>query len=123
ALASKSAAIIATRGRHKNTASLPAEPMPYARLRAPTPSVERWPFQMMSTVDRLAGDSSATCVPSDATRMLREGRAILFIDLNAEMSQTEPAEQAAFHSPVPTQIVSNGEFNPLPQTAQQRRFE
>src|SRR5262249_20076658 len=84
--ASKSAAIIATRGRHKNTASLPAEPMPYARLRAPTPSVERRPFQMMSTVDRLAGDSSATCVPFDATRMLREGRAILFIDLNAEIA-------------------------------------
>src|SRR5262252_1626529 len=41
----------------------------------------------------------------------------------SELSQTEPAEQAAFHSPVPTQIVSNGEFNPLPQTAQQRRFE
>jgi hypothetical protein len=42
---------------------------------------------------------------------------------NSELSQTEPAEQAAFRSPVPTQIVSNGEFNPLPQTAQQRRFE
>jgi uncharacterized protein len=41
----------------------------------------------------------------------------------SELAQTEPAEQAAFHSPVPTQIVSNGEFNPLPQTAQQRRFE
>ena len=41
----------------------------------------------------------------------------------SELSQTEPAEQVAFRSPVPTQIVSNGEFNPLPQTAQQRRFE
>src|SRR5215472_18066156 len=41
----------------------------------------------------------------------------------SELSHTEPAEQAAFRSPVPTQIVSNGEFNPLPQTAQQRRFE
>jgi hypothetical protein len=41
----------------------------------------------------------------------------------SELLQTEPAEQAAFHSPVPTQIVSNGEFNPLPQTVQQRRFE
>jgi hypothetical protein len=41
----------------------------------------------------------------------------------SELSQTEPAERAAFHSPVPTQIVSNGEFNPLPQTAQQRRVE
>src|SRR6266853_2020482 len=41
----------------------------------------------------------------------------------SELAQTEPAERAAFRSPVPTQIVSNGEFNPLPQTAQQRRFE
>src|SRR6202022_263345 len=41
----------------------------------------------------------------------------------SELSQTEPAEQVAFRSPVPTQIVSNGEFNPLPQTAQQRRVE
>src|SRR5262249_29157321 len=41
----------------------------------------------------------------------------------SELLQTEPADQAAFRSPVPTQIVSNGEFNPLPQTAQQRRFE
>ena len=41
----------------------------------------------------------------------------------SELSRTEPAERAAFRSPVPTQIVSNGEFNPLPQTAQQRCFE
>ena len=41
----------------------------------------------------------------------------------SELLQTEPAEQAAFRSPVPTQIVSNGEFNPLPQTEQQRRVE
>ena len=41
----------------------------------------------------------------------------------SELLQTEPAELAAFRSPVPTQIVSNGEFNPLPQTAQQRRVE
>ena len=42
---------------------------------------------------------------------------------DSELSQTEPAEQAAFRSPVPTQIVSNGEYNPLPQTAEQRRVE
>src|SRR5690242_10146106 len=41
----------------------------------------------------------------------------------SELSRTEPAERAAFRSPVPTQIVSNGEFNPLPQTPQQRRVE
>ena len=33
-----------------------------------------------------------------------------------ELRRTTPAEIGAFKSPVPTQIVSNGEFNPLPQT-------
>jgi hypothetical protein len=40
-----------------------------------------------------------------------------------ELDETQPAEEAVFRSPVPTRIVSNGEFNPLPQTAAQRRFE
>ena len=40
-----------------------------------------------------------------------------------EMAQTDPAETSAFESPVPTQVISNGEFNPLPQTAQQRQVE
>jgi uncharacterized protein len=40
-----------------------------------------------------------------------------------ELAQTEPAETAAFRSPVPTRMVSNGEFNPLPQTRRQRQFE
>jgi predicted TIM-barrel fold metal-dependent hydrolase len=40
-----------------------------------------------------------------------------------ELAVTEPAETATFRSPVPTRMVSNGEFNPLPQTPQQRRFE
>ncbi len=40
-----------------------------------------------------------------------------------ELEQTEPAEVAAFRSPVPTQIVSNGEFNPLPQTEKQKQVE
>src|ERR1700730_4524480 len=41
----------------------------------------------------------------------------------SELSRTEPAERAAFNSPVPTRIVSNGEFNPLPQPEPQRRGE
>src|ERR1700719_1057362 len=41
----------------------------------------------------------------------------------SELAQTEPAERAAFRSPVPTQIVSNGEVNPLPPTEPQRRVE
>ena len=40
-----------------------------------------------------------------------------------ELAHLAPAESAAFASPVPTQMVSNGEFNPLPQTADQRKVE
>ena len=36
-----------------------------------------------------------------------------------ELAQTEPAERLDFKSPVPTRMVSNGEFNPLPQTKRQ----
>src|SRR2546425_10317865 len=40
-----------------------------------------------------------------------------------ELGQTAPAELDSFESPVPTQVVSNGEYNPLPQTPEQRRGE
>nr|MDQ2801387.1 amidohydrolase [Pseudomonadota bacterium] len=40
-----------------------------------------------------------------------------------ELAALSPADEVAFHSPVPTQMVSNGEFNPLPQTARQRQVE
>jgi len=39
-----------------------------------------------------------------------------------ELAQLDPAVNG-FRSPVPTQIVSNGEFNPLPQTPQQQQVE
>ena len=39
-----------------------------------------------------------------------------------ELAEVEAAENA-FRSPVPTQMISNGEFNPLPQTAQQQQVE
>jgi predicted TIM-barrel fold metal-dependent hydrolase len=39
-----------------------------------------------------------------------------------ELAATVPAETVA-RSPIPTRIVSNGEFNPLPQTPEQRRVE
>src|SRR4029079_6955682 len=39
-----------------------------------------------------------------------------------ELTEGESAEHA-FRSPVPTQIVSNGEYNPLPQTEKQRQVE
>jgi predicted TIM-barrel fold metal-dependent hydrolase len=40
-----------------------------------------------------------------------------------ELERTAPAEIASFGGPIPTQIVSNGEFNPLPQTRDQQRVE
>jgi uncharacterized protein len=40
-----------------------------------------------------------------------------------DLRRTRPAESVTLHSPVPTQIVSNGEFTPLPQTADQRSVE
>jgi predicted TIM-barrel fold metal-dependent hydrolase len=40
-----------------------------------------------------------------------------------ELERTAPAEIASFSGPIPTQIVSNGEFNPLPQTRDQQRVE
>ena len=40
-----------------------------------------------------------------------------------EMKLVAPADEVAFRSPVPTQVVSNGEYNPLPQTEKQRQVE
>jgi len=40
-----------------------------------------------------------------------------------ELKHVEAAEQEQFRSPIPTQIVSNGEYNPPPQTEQQRQVE
>jgi predicted TIM-barrel fold metal-dependent hydrolase len=40
-----------------------------------------------------------------------------------EFKQVDPADEVAFRSPVPTQIVSNGEYNPLPQTGDQVKVE
>jgi hypothetical protein len=40
-----------------------------------------------------------------------------------EYKQVAPADEVAFSSPVPTQIVSNGEYNPLPQTEDQAKVE
>ena len=40
-----------------------------------------------------------------------------------ELKKLAPAETVACDSPVPTRIISNGEFNPLPQTDKQKRVE
>ncbi len=42
---------------------------------------------------------------------------------DAELKRLKPAQTKAFHSPIPTQIISNGEFSPSPQTEQQHRVE
>jgi uncharacterized protein len=40
-----------------------------------------------------------------------------------DLARTEGAEDVVFRSPVPTRVVSNGEFTPIPQTEQQKRVE
>ncbi len=40
-----------------------------------------------------------------------------------EIKKLATAESGTFASPIPTQVVSNGEFNPPPQTERQRRVE
>src|SRR5688572_20267657 len=40
-----------------------------------------------------------------------------------ELARTEVAERAGFDSPIPTRIVSNGEYSPPGQTAAQREVE
>lgn len=40
-----------------------------------------------------------------------------------ELEEVDPPDKYALDSPVPTQIVSNGEYNPPPQTDQQRKVE
>ncbi|MBI1398216.1 MAG: amidohydrolase family protein [Betaproteobacteria bacterium] len=40
-----------------------------------------------------------------------------------ELEDVAPADRFAYRSPVPTQIVSNGEYNPPPQSEKQRQVE
>ena len=40
-----------------------------------------------------------------------------------ELKRMKSAQTDAYRSPIPTRIVSNGEFNPIPQTEQQRAVE
>jgi predicted TIM-barrel fold metal-dependent hydrolase len=41
----------------------------------------------------------------------------------AQIAKLKAADEAAFRSPVPTQVVSNGEYMPIPQTSKQRQVE
>jgi uncharacterized protein len=49
------------------------------------------------------------------------GRGVAMSD--EEMKHVVGAETAAFRSPIPTQIVSNGEYRPMPQTEKQKQVE
>ena len=40
-----------------------------------------------------------------------------------DLRNLSPAESATLDTPIPTQMISNGEFTPLPQTPDQRRVE
>jgi len=40
-----------------------------------------------------------------------------------DLRKVAHAEDEAFRSPVPTQVVSNGEYMPPPQTREQREVE
>jgi hypothetical protein len=40
-----------------------------------------------------------------------------------DLEQMQPAESGSFASPIPTQVVSNGEYNPMPQTEKQKQVE
>jgi hypothetical protein len=40
-----------------------------------------------------------------------------------DLEQMQPAESGSFASPIPTQVVSNGEYNPMPQTDNQKQVE
>jgi predicted TIM-barrel fold metal-dependent hydrolase len=40
-----------------------------------------------------------------------------------DLEAMEPAESGSYASPIPTQVVSNGEFTPPPQTPQQKQVE
>src|SRR6185295_1028504 len=40
-----------------------------------------------------------------------------------DLRSLAPAETATLDTPIPTQMISNGEFTPLPQTPDQRRVE
>src|SRR3989442_15128356 len=42
---------------------------------------------------------------------------------DAELARCAPAETEPFQSPVPTRMVSNGEYMPYPQTEKQKRVE
>src|SRR6266851_6659006 len=42
---------------------------------------------------------------------------------DAQLERCDPAETEPFQGPVPTRMISNGEYMPFPQTAKQKQVE
>jgi uncharacterized protein len=57
-----------------------------------------------------------------ALRVTVESLVVGFLS-DRELAGLVPADEAAFRSPVPTQMISNAEFNPLPQNEKQQEVE
>jgi len=55
--------------------------------------------------------------------MAREDRRVDTWLSDAQLAKCARADAEPFPSPIPTQIVSNGEWMPMPQTQEQKRVE
>src|SRR5262245_46791439 len=80
------------------------------------------PPTLVASDDGVRAAPSEECTVPDPQRSAKEARMPHYLS-EEELKRTAPAELASFRSPIPTQIVSNGEFNPLPQTRDQQRVE
>jgi predicted TIM-barrel fold metal-dependent hydrolase len=85
--------------------------------------LRRLPFaRIIGSIGR--GPRRAANNSSERIRNVSQGRLAMGIFLNQDdLARTEGAENSRFRSPVPTRVVSNGEFTPIPQTVQQKQVE
>jgi hypothetical protein len=82
------------------------------------PSCETVRIGAQSTAQRKAFAEPGSDRAAGANRGLEMGTYLT----ERELQELNSARDA-FESPVPTQIISNGEFTPLPQTPQQKQVE
>jgi hypothetical protein len=61
-------------------------------------------------------------MPESATRAPDSREADSWLS-DEQLAKCAPAETEGFYSPVPTRMVSNGEYMPIPQTGQQKQVE
>src|SRR6266542_3284856 len=89
-------------------------------------------FVTVRPVGRVVWANPAAFLPSDAHESGAPSRNVpdryrrrndMIWLTKKDLTRTEPAEVAAFRSPIPTQMVSNGEFMPAQQTRAQRQVE